>query len=956
MKKRIAIYRTSIWVLLVSYCALLTSSTTLAQGTPPKTDVPLDVILIVDHSKSMFIASDPGTPRKDADGRITGYEVLPVRQHAAGYFVDYLSVEPQGLDNRVGIVYFNTLATLEQPLFSVTDQRTRERTVEMLFDVPEEPSLELQWTDTNAALQMAYQALFNNGRRDPDRQPVVLLLSDGHPELPDLNRESYYAKLIEIVQEFEEQECPIFPVIIALKDWVDETDEVIGQELGCPNSKACLCKDPEGCTYADLWRHIAISTGGEYYRADQTAEIVNIYHAILAQFLHISPVRMDEGPLTGGRQTIPIPVESFCQRLIVTVEKGAAQTIVTLLDADARPYQPSRSRDHYELYSIENPPGGNWTLIFEQGSGTYRVRQDCAQAEISGDFLEPGAKHPACKPMRISAHLTDAQGQAITDGVVDAWVTLPDGSKQRVPLVSEGKGTYGGELQETDQLDEYQLVLEGRSGEQKLSRERQVLVVPAPWVDFERPRPGGQAPGGQLVVQAALKVNCDPIQNDPMWSGKDTQITATLRDASGRAAGTARLLDDGEQPDERSLDGIFSGTIPNVQEGDYQLTLELKNDPRGLADSATATIQVGRAIPTNTPIPTATPGPTSTPAPPPTPGPTPTPVRAILAVTQDEPIRVRAGRTARVPLTVDGEALTEEQEIKVALAGLPFDLEQDTVVAKPGLARTLELPIHVPADLDPKASGQKSSSHEGEIVLTYPDGKTTSLQLQAEVLPPPLPAWILAVGAVGLLALGGGATAVYLCISGQGKLTGKLIYMSTPASVGPLPDEDLVGQKHVVLLSEDPDLGTPAVDADAPFDFADFDEPASPDLSSGGMHCELTFTARRRQTEAQVAVTSANGQVYINETLVAPGDPPQRLYDGATIRFGSYELRYESLAGLLAPQDDSALLSDDDAYFGGAGWGDTEIDGEVGDSNADYGFSTDEEGTDDKDDSGEYDF
>ena len=72
-------------------------------------ETPLDVLLLIDHSDSMWekggVGSDPHL----------------LRLEAAGLFVSYLGLDVCRADHRLGIIYFGTESRLVAPLTPLTD-------------------------------------------------------------------------------------------------------------------------------------------------------------------------------------------------------------------------------------------------------------------------------------------------------------------------------------------------------------------------------------------------------------------------------------------------------------------------------------------------------------------------------------------------------------------------------------------------------------------------------------------------------------------------------------------------------------------------------------------------------------------------------------------------------------------------------------------------------------------
>lgn len=880
----------------------------IAQDATPTRFSTLDVIFVVDQSGSMFLWSDPtGTPCLDANGRII-YEAgkakicdpnfpKPMRQTAVQYLIDYLSVEPPG-EPRVGVVYFGTEANTVIPLFNVTDRVKREQVIQFLEDLPDDPKTSPYWwwTNTNKAFDAAYQELFQSVRATPDRTPVIIFLADGHPDLDwsQADKKSFYELHKQWVATFKEKNVPFFTILIALtQEYLSEKDEYLQQ-------------DEELKSYENIWRHVATQTGGEYYRVHEQydpekrrRELLDIYHAILAKLRGVSPITTIEGSITAGeRRTIKIP-RSDCRSLIVEVHRPSPQTQVALIGPNAQMPEPEAAREEYVLYSVKYPEVGDWELVIEGGEGKYYIRLDCAQTELFCALLAPPAQHPQCKEMRIAARLESEATGTLSDGWVDVMVTLPDGSLQPVSLNHKGEGIYEDLFRDTRQRGEYKLEVTGRDREgqkQPVKFEQIVSVLPLLYIDFVDPIPGGEVPGGDLVIRAALKMECEPVREDPLLS-KDTTISAVLTDSSGNQMGPVRLRDDGKNTDEAGLDGTFSGILGTVEPGDYSLTIEMVNEMHSAHDTISGMIHVGVPISTNTPTPI--PEPTITP----TPGPTPTPVHAVISLDEANLGRVRAGQTIRMGLHLNCAELGEEQAVSLGLDGVPFELEQTEIHAPPGRPDySTQIGMRVPEELDPRRQGEERHQYEGILRLTYPDGKSSDLTFTVEVLPPPIPSWAYLLAGLGLVAVIGSGLGVIRWQTGKGHLTGRLVYLDTPQSFAGMPEEELSGQKHTIILDEEPELAITPTGGALDYSFENGIEgilPTGEDHEAPpSLHTELIVTARRGRTEAQVEVKETNTQVLINSIPMGKDSPSYQLQDGDTITAGRYTLQYQSLVAL----------------------------------------------------------
>jgi len=314
--------------------------------------LPLDALLLIDHSNSMWdkrgVGSDPGL----------------LRVQAANLFIAYLGVDTARPEHRLGVVHFGGESTLAVPLTPL-DSPAQRQAIRATIAAPQR----LGWTDPLAALQLAYETLFPQDQRDPARQPAVILLSDGKPELfpapSPAERAAYLADLRALVERFRAQDCPIFTVAL---------------------SNEATDADPEIQTvYRNLWQEIAARTPpAEYREARTAADLLPIYHAVVAR-------------LSGAEADTPVietTVEGQALETIA-VEPGLAQMTLVILRSDpalevrlvrpegvpARPFDPDVQHSgeagatHEEIWAIRNPRPGTWTLEL-RGYGTVVVWLD----------------------------------------------------------------------------------------------------------------------------------------------------------------------------------------------------------------------------------------------------------------------------------------------------------------------------------------------------------------------------------------------------------------------------------------------------------------------------------------------------------------------------------------------------------------------------------------------------
>ena len=383
-------------LLCVALCmaAIFIAGRASAQGIEQS---PLDVLLLIDHSNSMW------------DKRGIGSDPDLLRVQAANLFIAYLGVDAARPANRLGVVHFGGESILAVPLTPL-DSPERRQGIRAAIADPQR----LGWTDPLAALQLAYETLFPQGQRAPARQPVVILLSDGKPELfpapSPAERAAYLADLRALVERFREHGCPIFTVAL---------------------SNEATDADPEIQTiYRNLWQEIAAHTPpAEYHEARTAADLLPIYHAVVAR---LSGVEAD----TPVVETV---VEGQAQETI-TVEAGLARMTLVILRSDpalevrlvrpegvpARPGDPdvqhtgTAGATHEEVWAIRDPRPGRWTLEF-QGDSTVVVwldRVSQARTSVPAYVIEVAtapAYVPAGHPLNVEVSVRETtMGEVVT--------------------------------------------------------------------------------------------------------------------------------------------------------------------------------------------------------------------------------------------------------------------------------------------------------------------------------------------------------------------------------------------------------------------------------------------------------------------------------------------------------------------------------------------------------------
>ena len=546
--------------LCVALCAVATflAGRASAQETEP---MPLDVLLLIDHSNSMWekggVGSDPHL----------------LRLEAAGLFISYLGLDADRADHRLGVIYFGGESRLVVPLTSISNaaQRTAIREA-IAHPTP------MDWTDPLRALEMAYEELFHSSRHDPDHRPAVVLLTDGKPELASVStpekKAAYVADLRDLVERFRERGCPIFTIALAS----EATDA-----------------DPEIQTfYRNLWQEIAARTPpGEYYEARTARDLPHIYHSIVAHLLGVEahpPVVEVE---VEGTLTEEIPVEAGLARLVLLVFKSDASIRVRLLrpgGASARPDDPDvryvggTGNAREEVWAISNPRPGLWKVELS-GHGVVLVWKDTIPVPDTSPpaytiLVEaPPPYVPADQPLEIICAVQNGEGTPLQDSSLQVVVELRRAGFAEAALMARDDG-HDGDAAPGDGYYTARhpalppgaytfLVRALQQGREIARREVAFEAVPLPRMEVLSPSPGlSIRPGETVTIALNVLASLYPLD------GAALQAIGTLTPVVCGPDGVTYPLNLSGGPAGR-FEGRFSA--PTV-EGAYTLTLHLQGE------------------------------------------------------------------------------------------------------------------------------------------------------------------------------------------------------------------------------------------------------------------------------------------------------------------------------------------------------------------------------------------
>lgn len=417
------------YALLLSLLALALVAPTVplaeAQTAAP-TRQPLDVMLVIDNSCSMF----------PADQRIPGCEVWGndpdfLRITGASLFIARTGFGlPTATDYQLGVVSMgDNPPELISPLTELSEARDA---LARAINNPQ-PALATQIVP---ALQMAYRELRESPNRRPGNLPAVVLLTDGAPFPVEGQSNEEIESLVAA-----NPDVPLF--VILLQDQQASTNYE---------------------QYIRFWDEMALRHNFvRSYPVNSTEEIERTYDEIVARLENTvarPPLSLAPG------QTLDVFISRYIQRVVFTFtrERDAPAADIAITDpagtrvAEGDPdTQFFQGQDNpVQIVAIGRgrleaaPRDANWQITSSEQvfvhidmEGSYRVQfvePAASPTAVPGQFLVD-RPHGLGQPLNLRLQLLDnAGGAAVTDPQpLKITVTNPDGSTAQVPVPADAR-------------------------------------------------------------------------------------------------------------------------------------------------------------------------------------------------------------------------------------------------------------------------------------------------------------------------------------------------------------------------------------------------------------------------------------------------------------------------------------------------------------------------------------
>jgi len=561
----------SLWLLVALLAVTLAAQPNVVRAASQPAIPNLDIVLVVDESGSMRAQSDPPNNMNQ------GWRIV-----MAKLFADLLGVDQSGATHQLSVILLGTKAEIVQHLTSVQQPLQRSKLDEAIDAAHANTFSNPNYLNTNIpdALNMAYQELDTNGRKDAKK--VVIFLSDGKCELQDPQENTNCNQNIrKIVQDHSANNYPIYT--IAFTQTAQSSDD--------------------STIYENLWQEIAFQTGGEYFKpikADQ--DLLNVYIQIIRNLFNLTSENVPPPVQSPSRQAFVIPDGQL--QVVFTIVKYDKNINVTLIRPDGTsvntndPDVKTSTSTQTDSFSIIKPVSGTWYVQLDgQGKVTVIFIPFPNESLRILREMPMGTAFPAGKPMdlRVQVINIDKNPQVVDE--LNADVTLPDNTVKTLSFTPGENSTYVAQQADTTQTGKYSLHFYGRQGEKNVDDTQEIMAVKAPWIKFLAPDPTQTYPGNQpLTVKTQLMFGTDEVKNpDP----NDTiSVLAELVDAAMKSVDQVQL--------KLGTEGVFTRDMDAKGQGTYELIATLGYvlaDGEAFQDVSRQTVRLGPAI---MPTPTAT--------------------------------------------------------------------------------------------------------------------------------------------------------------------------------------------------------------------------------------------------------------------------------------------------------------------------------------------------------------
>jgi len=667
------------------------SSQVTAQEAPPTDE--LTIVLVIDSSGSMA--------QNDA---------TDLRLNAAKVFVDLL-----GPQDRISVIDFDSTVRVVVPVGRLSSTRDRKAVKDTIDAIDANGG-----TDVGGALEAAYQEL--SRVQAPEGRGLVVLLTDGEPDVPGLNntaaRERYMNNLQAFVSAFGQQGWPIHTVALT-----EEAD-------------------------LELLRDMARDTRGRFFMAEHASQLATTFTDLVwsmknqVTLVH-ETIKFDEESSEGE---YPVTFDDYTNQVtLLAVSQGAATFDLNVLnpqDEALFSFQSAFRQNNYTLLTIPNPEPGEWSVnISGSGSIELFVTAD-KQVKVWMNGPPPNSKLPLGKNVTFSGSIwLDGSPVGGEDWRLEAEVQKPGQPAETVELspVEGDPDSFEGVYAGAKVLGDYAITLRAYRNDQEVAWqtfhqyvEDLPLLQATLWHDYDDYRVGDTLTIDAHLVAGNTRVN--PSQ--PGDQLQLTQLRATLRPVD-EAAGQARefeLFDDGQKnhADAAPSDGSFGNVFDLTETGNWVIEVTAQGQYKGQAFSDISRLETMNVLP-------------------------PATVTVSVRELADSSTLdwLNPGHSRRVSLLITTNSTRPEEVVLLSPDdGAPIDFARETISLIPKQSKEIRTSLSVPESTEPgeyPVVFQLATTGPGVVIEPAALEFTVRVRSRAEVL---RHTWGLPVAiALGALAL-----------------------------------------------------------------------------------------------------------------------------------------------------------------------------------------------------------
>jgi uncharacterized protein YegL len=520
------------------------------QVAPWESELPTDIILVIDQSGSMSKGKHPTDPTGlRVQGSLAFLEFVAGRAHAN--LVHRFGVVNFGSDApRKYAVPLTSIASLEDPSL----QQIR----------PQLTPLGLGDTSFISALRLATQLLREGGSFAEQRNRALVLFTDGEPDDPrKLPLQRYFAELQAFIeQEVKPQQVDLFIVGI----------DAVGKQWSAT---------------IPSWRQLVGET--QVFTTPTMSALKDQFNRIVQHIWHLPEV---EPVVVSSQSPVEFAVEPYLAAVEFHLFPSSAGLSLRILRPDGKVVKPGDDPDtppvqHLSTSDrivVHEPEPGRWRYEVVGGAGKVEVLRNPIPLRMQ--LVSPSQMHPQGKPMRLIAEFKRTDGKPVKphpDYPLGLAADVVPPSGQRIPvkfsLESGQGGIFTGEpdIEDTTTPGEYHITLKVSGGGQYQSKQPAVIQVkPVPYLIVQQPTEGVPViPASTLDVRVQLRQGGQPLRaQDAFANHPDHLVMAQVTQTPGGKRGDAVWLD---QVKEANAIGQFVKKLPlsEAAEGTYTLAVKL---------------------------------------------------------------------------------------------------------------------------------------------------------------------------------------------------------------------------------------------------------------------------------------------------------------------------------------------------------------------------------------------